>query len=72
MMNAVALVRPVEIDEYGSPLYPAGRVVPMGTYLRADQPWAPVVVLHQAGVLPATCDGHRVRYIREVNSPAGS
>lgn len=72
MMNAVSIIRPVERDEYGSPLYPAGSVVPTGTYLRADQPWAPVVVLQQAGVLPATCDGQRVRYIRDVNSPAGS
>ena len=71
-MNSVSPIRPVDIDEYGLPLYPAGSVVPMGTYLRADRPWAPALVLHRAGVLPATFDGHRVRYIREGSAPTGS
>jgi hypothetical protein len=72
MTNSVSLVRPVEVDEYGLPLYPAGSVVPVGTYVRADRPWAPALVLQQADVLPATFDGHRVRYIREGSSPIGS
>jgi hypothetical protein len=72
MMNPVSPIRPVEVDEYGLPLYPAGSVVPVGTYVRADRPWAPALVLQQAGILPATFDGHRVRYLREGSAPAGA
>lgn len=68
-MQSMSVIRPVEVDEHGLPLYPAGNVVPMGTYLREDRPWAPALVLHQAGVLPATFDGHRVRYIRGAGAP---
>lgn len=63
-MNSISVIRPVERDEHGLPLYPAGSVVPTGTYLREDRPWAPALVFQQEGVLPATLDGHRVRYIR--------
>lgn len=63
-MNSVSVIGQIERDEHGLPLYPAGSVVPTGTYLREDRPWGPALVLRQAGVLPATLDGHRVRYVR--------
>jgi hypothetical protein len=64
MASTVMVARPVEFDEYGVPLYPAGVMAPAGTYLREDRPWAPALVLDRPEVLPASLDGHRVRYLR--------
>lgn len=56
--------RPLEVDEYGVPLYPPGVVAPAGTYFRDDRPWAPTLVLDQPAVLPAALGGSRVSYLR--------
>ena len=52
-MDRVTFSRPVEINEHGQQLYPPGIVVPTGTYFREDRPWAPALILDQAGLLPA-------------------
>lgn len=64
MASAVLAKRTLEVDEYGVPLYPPGVTAPAGTYLREDRPWAPALVLDRPAVLPASLDGHRVRYLR--------
>ena len=53
-----------ETNEFGWPLYAPGRVVPPGRYLRDDRRWSRPLVLQQSGVLPASLDGHGVRYAR--------
>ena len=61
---AETLKDPSEFDEYGSPLYAPGNVVPPGTYVPLDRPWAAWIKLGKSDILPALLDGHQVRYAR--------
>ena len=64
MSIAVPVAMRLETNEFGWPLYPPGRVVPPGRYLRDDRRWTRPLVLRQPEVLPASLDGHGVRYAR--------
>jgi hypothetical protein len=49
-------------EECQMPLWKAGEVVPMGTYVRVDDRSYHPVKLDQDGPLPATFDGHVALY----------
>ncbi len=46
----------------GEPLFPAGMVVPAGTYLEVE--YNSLVTLDKPGPLPASLNGHRYYYSR--------
>jgi hypothetical protein len=52
----------MQYDEYLTPLWKAGEIVPAGTYVRVDDRSYKVVTLQQKGPLPATFDGHVALY----------
>jgi hypothetical protein len=52
----------MQYDEYYTPLWKAGEVVPAGTYVRVDDRSYKVVTLQQKESLPATFDGHVALY----------
>lgn len=49
-------------EECQIPLWKAGEVVPVGTYVRVDDQSYRSVILDQEGPLPATFDGHVAMY----------
>lgn len=55
-------------EEYQAIVWKAGDIVPEGRYVRLDDPLHRLVVLEQAGPLPATCDGH-VAFYRALPGP---
>jgi hypothetical protein len=66
----------MDAEEYGRPLWRAGEMVPAGSYLRVDDRSYRVVVLEQAGPLPASCDGHVAWYcqapVAQMSEPPAS
>ncbi len=52
----------MKCEECQQELWKAGEVVPAGAYARVDDRSYHVVILEQAGPLPATFDGHMAHY----------
>ncbi|HEU5228563.1 MAG TPA: hypothetical protein VFU49_12185 [Ktedonobacteraceae bacterium] len=56
----------MKCEECQQELWKAGEIVPAGAYARVDDGSYRVVILEQAGPLPATFDGHTALYCPSV------
>lgn len=52
------------MQEHEDELYTAGQLAPPGRYVRVDVTGAREISLEDAGVLPASFDGHIATYVR--------